>query len=57
MLAKNPLFDQSKWSDILKDLQEKVEVIIEIERDVLEEKLTYELKLTYVITEDDVLPF
>lgn len=52
--AEKPLFTKKRWTEILSALQDKVEVILEIEKKILDRICTYELKLTYVITEDDV---
>ena len=52
--SEKPLFTKLKWKEILNDLQKNVEVIVEVDREIDGKKHIIELKLTYVITEDDV---
>ena len=49
-----PIFTKEKWEGLLSDLRDNVEIFLEIERVEADKILTYELKFTYVITQDDV---
>lgn len=52
--GKRPLVSEHRWKKILIQLKKDVEVIIEIDKKVGKVNYTFEFKLTYVITEQDV---